>query len=188
MIFMDGTNFDRRVFEAYGVKQIDHAMLWSLLTNGTHLDVVHYCYAYLIRQREQERYSMQRRQLESIKKMPNVRCHEGQHRSRGVKCGVCRKEYDIYVEKGTDVNLSSRLVHAACHKAANRMYVITSDNDFVPAMQIAVSEGVDVRCCSVIDPSASHAVQLARLGSLAAACRAPIIPITSDILGKCFQK
>lgn len=63
----------------------------------------------------------------------------------GTKFKLCHRDlkYDEYGasrEKGIDVWLAVDLVRAACHKTADRVVVMSTDTDLVPALQLAIEE------------------------------------------------
>ena len=61
------------------------------------------------------------------------------------KFKLCARDlkYDEYGgsrEKGIDVWLAIDLVRTACHKTADRVVVMSTDTDLVPALQLAIEE------------------------------------------------
>jgi uncharacterized LabA/DUF88 family protein len=63
----------------------------------------------------------------------------------GDKFALCARDlkYDKFEhgrEKGIDVWLAIDLVRAACHRTADRVVVVSTDTDLVPALELAVQE------------------------------------------------
>jgi NYN domain len=186
LIFFDGTNFDRRLYEAYGRTDIDHAKLFAEIAAGTRLVGIHYFYAMLIQHDDRVRYSAQRRAVSVIRAIPGAVMHEGQHRKREARCPRCKCVYNYFAEKGTDVNLSAQLILAACRKAADRLIVVSSDNDFAQAIGVARAQGVEVDVAFLIDPNQHEHTQLLRLDGLRRAGRR-YTRIDQDMIYRCWS-
>ncbi len=171
LLFFDATNFDRRVHDIYGRTDVDHQKLFAEIAHDTRLIGVHYFYSMLIQNDDRTRYAAQRRTVSRVSKIPGVVAYEGQHRKRETRCPRCKCVYHYYAEKGTDVNLTARLIHAACKKATQRLVVVSSDNDFAPAILLARAESAEVDAAFVIDPNQHEQTQLFKLDGLRRAAR-----------------
>ena len=74
--------------------------------------------------------------------------------------------YTAYSEKGTDTFAAAKLVQAACKHTADRLYLVTGDNDFWPAVQLCQEEGIEVDVAFFIDPNQPQRLQLNRVAQL----------------------
>ena len=101
-----------------------------------------------------------------LRSQQNVTLYLGRHQPRPVKCRSCNHRYTSYIEKGTDIFAAAKLVYAACHKEADRLILVTNDNDFWPAVLLCRNSGLTVHVAFVTDPNESTRDQLNRVSVL----------------------
>jgi uncharacterized LabA/DUF88 family protein len=166
LLFVDGTNLDHRLRAAFARDDVDFPAFFAAVTVGTDLQHVHYFSAPYIRSANPVSYKKQTADFNFLRTQRNVTLHLGRHQPRPVKCRSCNHRYTSYTEKGTDIFAAAKLVHAACHKEADRLILVTNDNDFWPALQLCRSNGVSVHVAFVINPNERVRDQLNRLSVL----------------------
>lgn len=156
ILFIDGTNLDHRLHDAFGRLDLDWMKLFSQLAEETQLARVEYCYAPY--HRGDSRKGFSERQTATLNffntKKWLVSLSKGRHQEREVRCGrpSCSYVYNRYEEKGTDVAAASLLVRAACRRSADRLILVSNDNDYLPALKIAREEGAKVVLAHVLGP------------------------------------
>lgn len=168
LLFVDGTNLDHRLREAFGRVDVDLKKLFEELGKGCRLIHVHYFTAPYTRSAETEMHTNQTKALNFLRTLTEVTIHLGRHQPRTIRCRRpnCSYTYTSYDEKGTDVHAAARLVQSACHKLADRLILVTNDNDFVPAVQICKAEGAQVDIAYVLSSREPFGAQRYRLDSL----------------------
>ncbi len=171
LLFVDGTNLDHRCLEAFGRDDIDFEKLFAALAAGTRLLHAHFFTAPYNRASDERRYRKQTGDFNKIRGMAGVTLHLGRHQPRQVECYKCGHRYTAYTEKGTDVGAAARLVQAACHKEAERLILVTGDNDFWPALEISKAEGAWCEIAMVIGPSESAFHKLNEVANLRNSCK-----------------
>jgi len=171
LLFVDGTNLDHRCLEAFGRDDIDFDKLFAALTGGTQLLHTHYFTAPYNRTSDERRYRKQTGDFNQLRKIPGVTLHLGRHQARQVECYKCGHRYTAYTEKGTGVGAAAKLVQAACHRKADRLILVSGDNDFWPALEIGRAEGVWCEVAFVIGPAESAFHKLNEVANLRNACK-----------------
>ena len=166
MLFIDGTNLDHRLRAAFNRDDIDFTKFFAALAQGTTLIHTHYFSAPYVRAGNQARYAKQTADFNYLRTLPNVTLCLGRHQPRVVTCRSCNHQYTSYAEKGTDIYTAAKLVHAACHKLADLLILVTGDNDFWPSVRIARDDGATVHVAFVISPGEPLHDQLTRLTQL----------------------
>ena len=63
----------------------------------------------------------------------------GAFRLKDVTCRICRKTFDTYVEKETDVNIAIKLLQGAFRDEYDQAVLVSGDSDLIPAIE-AVKE------------------------------------------------
>lgn len=166
LLFVDGTSLDHRLREAFSRDDVHFIRLFDALTHGTRLQHVHYCSAPYIRQRGPARYGKQMGDFNFLGTQANVTLHLGYHRTRTRTCRKCGKEHKTYTEKATDVMVATLLVTAACHRQADRLILVSNDNDFWPAIKTCREEGVEVDLAFVVAPGEPNEKEFHKVGQL----------------------
>jgi uncharacterized LabA/DUF88 family protein len=154
MIFVDGTHVDHRCDNTFGRMDVDFDKFFAKLSRGTLLKRVVYCSA-------PYKFEPYRRHQQGVKnrfrKLPYVKTYDGRHIERQFHCKNCGHPHFDQVEKGTDVAVASHLVQAACLKEADRLILVAGDNDYWPALHLALSTGADCRFAYFIGPDENRA-------------------------------
>lgn len=166
IIFIDGTNLDARLLDFFGRNDVDFKKFFAKISQGTQLQHVHYCSAPYVRARNKNKYAKQMADFNFLRSRSNVTLHLGRFQLRPVTCRECNHRYNTYKEKGTDILVATRFVDAAFHKRADRLILISNDNDFWPALELARQHGVEIYTAFVIDPDRPTGDQLQRLSPL----------------------
>ena len=84
--------------------------------------------------------------LRALRTLPLVSIHQGSFTRKNVGCEVpfCQhaghKNYDVLVEKKTDVNIAIHMLDDAHHDRCDVFVVISGDTDLVPAVSMIRSE------------------------------------------------
>jgi uncharacterized LabA/DUF88 family protein len=81
-----------------------------------------------------------------------VRITQGRHESREVECLSCRKTWQHYEEKETDVNIAVNIVQDAYSDAADDFIIISGDTDLIPAIKMAQSVKKDLFVAAAFPP------------------------------------
>ncbi len=149
LLFIDGTHVDHRCTEAFNRNDIDYAKFFDKLTAGTTRLGVIYCYAPYS---YDDLRTVQKGNLNRLKQLKEVKFYAGRHMERFYSCRKCHHQHRERVEKGTDVAVASHLVEAACLKLADRLILVSGDNDYWPALDVAKRVGAHCWFAYVIGP------------------------------------
>lgn len=185
LIFVDGTNLDHRLYDAFGRNDVHFGRFFSALSNGTSLVRVFYCTAPYFRDVNPARYAKQMADLNALRSMMDVTIDFGRYKRRFATCRKCGNEHPTFSEKGTDVFVASRMLRAACHKHADRLILVSNDNDYRPAVDVCRQEGPEVVVAIVIDP-AKPEISLKRVGGLRAVSTSAL-EITDTFMEACWR-
>ena len=101
---------------------------------------------------------MQRHQtyIEALKSV-GVEVILGEFRRKSVKCqATCRRFFNTYSEKETDVNIAVKVFQAAVKEEYEKAFIISGDSDLIPAIR-GVQEVFPVKEFGVIVPIGRHA-------------------------------
>jgi uncharacterized LabA/DUF88 family protein len=159
LLFIDGTNLDRRISEGIGERDVDYAKLFDSLSAGTRRLGVIYCTADYARAQgpgRDDRRAKQKRTYNRLSAIADVKIFKGRHVQREDYCGRCRYRFPGFREKGTDVLVSSHLVRAAYTGKAERLILVANDNDYLPALEIVAEIGVPVILAYVAAEHSDH--------------------------------
>lgn len=148
-VFIDGTNFFLRHRQIYN-GTIDYRRLIPAL-NAEFRTVIEQVFFYTAPFKREvnetifyEQVSLLTHLRYRLSKHVPTKVVLGRHQKREVYCPNCRTTYHDQVEKRADVALGTDMVRAACHGDVDVFFLITEDNDFVPAVQACKEEGTDV--------------------------------------------
>jgi hypothetical protein len=155
--FIDGFNFYHVIqdhFEHYGenLKSLDYQRLIAQLAQTATRDVtVHFFTAKPthLGTNKQIRHLIYTNAL----KATGVKIYEGRFKTEMEKCKAdCRKSFEVWREKQTDVALSVALIHAAYQHPEGRFYLLTMDTDQIPAVRLLKNQFPKARFFWVIPP------------------------------------
>ena len=93
-----------------------------------------------------ERHKIYVRALRSV----NVKIILGAFRPKDRICRECGKRYRSFVEKRTDVNISTKLFQTAINDIWDKAMVISGDSDLVPAIESVKTEFPGKQICVII--------------------------------------
>ena len=134
MIFIDGSNFYHGLKNNSCNPKIDFSKLASLLCDGRKLIRTYYYNAVAKQEDDPSRYKDQQRFFESLRNTPYLT----------VKFGRLEKRGSTFVEKGVDINIAVDMLSAAYSDAYDTAILITSDGDFVSAVEAVKDRGKHV--------------------------------------------
>ena len=83
----------------------------------------------------------------------------GAFRRKDLKCRVCRKAYQTYEEKQTDVNMAIKLFETAIENVWDTACIISGDSDLIPAIK-AVKKTFPAKQIGIIIPIGRRAEEL----------------------------
>ena len=157
-VFIDGAHLGKTLRHSYPGVLIDHARLAALLAVPGHLQRAYYydSLPYLEDQpsvANRAFYDGRKRFFDSLRELPSFEVREG----------VCVKRWNqkmgqyVYAQKRVDNALSVDLVRLASKNRIDVAVLVTGDSDFVPAVEAARQEGVQVRLLCSPNPREVHA-------------------------------
>lgn len=187
LLFVDGTNIDHRLWESFGRSDVHLGKFFEQVTAGTDLQHIHFCTApYHRPPGRASLYKKQQGDLNFLRTRPDVTIHLGRHQPRTVTCRSCNHAYTTHSEKGTDTFVASKLVQAACDGSVDRLFLVSGDNDFWPAVQICQEEGAEVHVAFVISPNEPEQLQLNRVAQLRRYARTSI-KLDAAFMATCWR-
>jgi uncharacterized LabA/DUF88 family protein len=77
---------------------------------------------------------IQREFIERNSKLSYVDLNLGVFRKRNIKCQKCTNQVVHYQEKHTDINIALEISRSAIDRSIDKIYLITADDDFKPAI------------------------------------------------------
>lgn len=185
-VIVDFTNLDRRLHDHFGRNDLDYALFLSRLAEGSTLLETHFFYSPFVQQEDRTLYSAQRANLDALRLIAGVELHAGEHRKRQRWCPRCNKEFTYWTEKGTDAGIAAHLVEIACQRRVDRIWVVSADNDFAPAIRLARKYTDDVRVALLIGPDELEWKVLQYASQLRAAAHS-FRKVTQDFLFSCWR-
>jgi uncharacterized LabA/DUF88 family protein len=118
--------------------------------------------------------------------MPNTTLHLGRYQPRDLVCKICGRTYSSYVEKGTDVAAAVMLVDCAIRKRSDVVFLLAGDNDYLPAVKFARTEGARLVVGFVVNPHRSEHDQLMAVADLRHNCER-YIKIDAAFMSDCWR-
>lgn len=144
-IFIDGAYLSKVLQESFGSPQIDFSKLSSFLANGDQILRTYYynCMPYKSlspSQGEINRYNNMQRFVTALEKLDHYTVRFGKLEFRG------RDSHGnpIFQQKRVDILLGCDLVLLAAKQRIEKAILITGDSDFIPAIEVAKNEGVEI--------------------------------------------
>jgi len=170
ILIIDGTNIESRCREAFGRDDIDFRVFFAKVTAGTRLLHTHYFTAPFSRRSDPVRLAEQSGRFNVLKTMADTTLHLGRNQAREVRCRECGHTYTAYAEKGTDVAAAVSLIDCVIRKRSDQLFLLAGDNDYLPALRLARTEGAKVIVGSVISPHQHKHGQLMAVSDLRHNC------------------
>jgi uncharacterized LabA/DUF88 family protein len=166
ILVIDGTNIERRCQESFGRTDFDFNLFFAKVACGTRLLQAHYFTAPLSRSAPAHEVAAQSAKFNVLKTLPHATLYLGRYQPRTITCKQCHRQFQVFVEKGTDVAVGIMLVECAIRRRADILFLLAGDNDYMPALKLARSEGVRVVVGFVISPLLSEAHQIMAVADL----------------------
>jgi len=142
MVFIDGSNhyniIKNMVGKAYSLKNFNFKKFVDFLTNGRKIVRAYYYTAPLDKSKNEETYKKQQKFFESLKKIPNfslVLCRMQKDKEHGAV------KYHV---KEDDIHIAVDMVKYAYNDAYDTAILVSSDGDFVPAVEAVKEKGKNV--------------------------------------------
>ncbi len=139
-ILVDGSNFYFKLKSLYSpakVPHLDYALLASLLLQGDQVVELNY-YIGKIRAAAND--------PKAIKMMADQQRIVTEIKKAGwnIKFGYLMLNNGHYSEKGVDVRIAVDIVSHACENTCEKIVLVSSDTDLIPAIEKAAEKGVDL--------------------------------------------
>ncbi len=142
IIFIDGSNHYNVVKDLvgrnYSLKDFDFEKFINFLSDGRKLVRAYYYTAPLDKKKNEETYREQQQFFEKIKKIPHF------------SLILCRMQKDVengkikYSVKEDDIHIAVDMVKYAYNDAYDTAILVSSDGDFVPAIEAVKEKGKNV--------------------------------------------
>lgn len=144
-IFIDGAYLSKVLKESFSSPQIDFSKFSTYLANGESILRTYYynCMPYKSSSPtsgEKTRYDNMQRFVSSLEQLDHYEVRLGKLEYRGRKSDGT----PIYQQKRVDILLGCDLVLLSAKQRIEKAILITGDSDFIPAIQIAKNEGVEI--------------------------------------------
>lgn len=144
-IFIDGAYLSKVLKESFQSAQIDFSKLSSFLANGDPILRTYYynCMPYKgphPSQGDIDRYNNMQRFVTSLEKLDRYAVRLGKLEYRGRTNGGM----PIFQQKRVDILLGCDLVLLAAKQRIEKAILVTGDSDFIPAIEVAKNEGVEI--------------------------------------------
>ena len=81
-----------------------------------------------------------------------INVHLGIFRERTIECKICNNKLVYYQEKYTDVNIALAISKYSLEESVNKIYLISADDDFKPAINAFKSVAQDKQIVKVLPP------------------------------------
>ena len=139
LIIFDGSNFyhkSKKIAPNVHLTNFDYRKLSELIARNIDIDI-EYCVGEIKREIDNEKSKMMYNgQMALFNNLKN--------RKIIVKKGFMMKIGELYHEKGVDVRMATDIVKGALKNKYQTFYVISSDSDILPAIEVAISAGKKV--------------------------------------------
>lgn len=144
-IFIDGAYLSKVLKESFSSPQIDFSQFSIYLANGEPILRTYYynCMPYKSStptSGEKARYDNMQRFISSLERLDRYEVKLGKLEYRGRKSDGT----PIFQQKRVDILLGCDLVLLSAKQRIEKAILITGDSDFIPAIQIAKNEGVEI--------------------------------------------
>lgn len=144
-IFIDGGYLTKVLKESFGACDIDFAKLSSFLAGENHILRTYYynCMPYKSAQPssgESTRYEKMQRFMNALEQLDHYEVRLGKLEFRG----RTTEGKPIFTQKRVDILLGCDLVLLSAKGKIGKAIIITGDSDFIPAIEIAKNEGVEI--------------------------------------------
>jgi len=134
IIFIDGSNFYYGLKENIGFTKVDFNYFAQKLSSGRQYIRTYYYNVRLDARGDKAKYQAQQRFFDALNFVPYFT----------VKFGYLQKTGASYVEKGIDINIAVDMFKLAKDDVYDTAILVTSDADFVPAVEVIQELGKHV--------------------------------------------
>ncbi len=143
-IFIDGNNFYFSLRRIYGkdksLKKFDFNKFSKFLKKPQELLKINYYNALLDKTHNPKKFSSQKEFFSNLRKIPKFNLVLCTLLKRNIK-GTNKKYYII---KEDDIHMAVDVVEGACKKRFDKVFLVSGDGDFVPAVNSAKRNGVEI--------------------------------------------
>ena len=144
-IFIDGGYLSKVLKESYSSAAIDFSKFSEMLTGDYQLLRTYYynCMPYKSKsptEGENKRYNNMQAFINSLERLDRFAVKLGKLEYRGRKADGS----PIYQQKRVDILLGCDLVLLSAKQRIAKAVLVTGDSDFIPAIEIAKNEGVEI--------------------------------------------
>ena len=144
-IFIDGAYLSKVLKESFASPQIDFSKLSSRLADGDPILRTYYynCMPYKSQTPSKgdiERYNNMQRFVTSLERLDRYAVRLGKLEYRGRNTAGA----PIFQQKRVDILLGCDLVLLAAKQRIEKAILVTGDSDFIPAIETAKNEGVEI--------------------------------------------
>lgn len=151
-IFIDGGYLSKVLNDSFGSPKIDFSKLSNYLAGGQSILRTYYynCMPYKSQtptKGELARYTGMQKFIDALQRLDRYEVRLGKLEYRGRK----QDGAPIFQQKRVDILLGCDLVLLAAKQRIEKAILITGDSDFIPAIEIAKNEGVEIEL--VYDPA-----------------------------------
>lgn len=144
-IFIDGGYLAKVLKESFNSCEIDFAKFSAFLAEGDHILRTYYynCMPYKSKtpsSGDATRYEKMQRFINSLEQLDHYEVRLGKLEYRGRN----NEGKPIFTQKRVDILLGCDLVLLSAKGKIGKAIIITGDSDFIPAIDIAKNEGVEI--------------------------------------------
>ena len=164
-IFIDGGYLVKALKESFGKSAIDFSKFSALLADGHPVLRTYYYYCMPYKSKtptaaESNRYAKAQKFVDSLESLDRYSVRLGKLAYRGTNADGT----PILQQKRVDILLACDLVLLASKQRIGRAVLITGDSDFIPAIEVAKNEGVEIEL--VYDPAHPPHTALIRIADV----------------------
>lgn len=141
-VLIDGSNFYFKLKDIYfplmkRIPEVDYSLLSKLLLRGdTPVELNYYAGKIKANPSDAKAVKMMAKQQQIVTEM--------QKNGWNINFGYLMKNNGHYSEKGVDVKMAVDIVSHACEKTCEKIVLLSSDTDLIPAIEKALQYGISV--------------------------------------------
>ena len=109
-------------------------------------------------------HSIQRfRGFRAATEAEGAQCVMGDFKKKWTKCKKCKQDFMGFEEKQTDVSIAIHLLADCVDAKMDVAYVVSTDSDFIPAIEMIVNRGCPIEIVTVATPGRVHCKEMLAL-------------------------
>lgn len=143
-IFIDGSNFYHGLKNNQIPTQIDFQKFAQILCAGRQLVRVYYFNVALKEETDPEEYRRQRLFFDALGRLEYFDLILGRLEPRERTCPQCHRTTPIFVEKGVDIEIATRMLRLAYNNVYDTAILVSGDGDFAPVVEAVKERGKHV--------------------------------------------